>query len=83
MFIREQRTFLHKRAQENRFARTDRTINDGLCARSNTLVPVVDKEQQRSSPEALLFVDSGLSFSSAHFGNERLGYGWNRHFAQQ
>ena len=64
------------------FARTNRTTI-GFCARSNTLVPAVDKQQQRSSPEALLFVDSGLSFGSANLRKERLGCSWNRHSAQQ
>ena len=65
----------------NRFALEQ--TNDGLCERSNTLAPAIEKQQQRSSPEALLLVNSGLSFGSANFRKERLGRGWNRHSARQ
>ena len=72
-----------QRSQESRFALEKTNDGLGLCGRSTTLVLAVEKQQQRSSPEALLFVDSGLSFGSANFRKERLGCGWSRHFAQQ
>src|ERR1700722_15738235 len=43
-------------------------------------------DKRRSSPEVLLFVfpfDYCLVFCSTNFRNERLGCGWNWHFAQQ
>jgi len=46
-------------------------------------VHTVDKRRQRSSPEVLLFVDSGLSFGSANLRKERLGCGWNWHSTRQ
>jgi len=74
---------------ENCFARTDKTTNDGLCSHSNSHEASADDQQpQRSSAKALLaaallFVGSGLRFCAANFRKERLGGGWDWHFAQQ
>ena len=54
----------------------------GLCRHLNIQSRLNDKQRQSQFCKFLLVL-SGLSFCVANFRNERLGYGWYWHFAQQ
>ena len=72
---------LSKRPRENRFALEQ--TNDGLLERLNTLCRLLRNNSSGRVQKPLLFVNFGLSFGSTNFRKERLGRGWNRHFARQ